>query len=365
MRWLLAILALGACGGLPPNAAPDWAWHLPPGFPVPAVPDDNPMSAAKVELGRRLFYDVRLSLNETQACAGCHEQARAFTDGKANAVGSTKQTHPRNAQALANVAWASSLTWANPLIGTLERQALLPLFGETPVELGWSGREVELLARFATDADSVARFELASPGQGVTLETIAGALAAFERTLVSGDAPYDRYAAGDASALSADAQAGFALFNSERLECYHCHSGFNFSDSVSHAGTTALVEKPFHNTGLYDEDGQGSYPVGGQGLIEITQRVGDMGRFRAPSLRNLRFTAPYMHDGSIATLDAVLDAYAAGGRARQLHGSPSPLQSDLVRGFELTSDERRELLAFLEALNDDTFVTNVALKDPW
>jgi cytochrome c peroxidase len=328
------------------------------------VPDDNPMSSAKVELGRRLFYDVRLSRNGTQACAGCHEQARAFTDGKATAVGSTQQHHRRNAQALANVAYSASLTWANSLVGTLERQALLPLFGETPVELGWAGHEDELLSRFSMDAESSARFEAAFPGEGVTLETITRGLAAFERTIISGNAPWDRYSAGDSAALSADAQAGLALFNSERLECYHCHAGFNFSDSVSHAGV-AVVEKPFHNTGLYDVDGLGSYPVTDQGLFEITQRVGDMGRFRAPSLRNLRFTAPYMHDGSLATLDAVLDAYAAGGHARQLSGAPSPLQSDLVRGFTLTVDERRQVLAFLEALNDEDFVTASALSDPW
>jgi cytochrome c peroxidase len=125
------------------------------------------------------------------------------------------------------------------------------------------------------------------------------------------------------------------------------------------------VEKPFHNTGLFDEDGQGSYPAGDQGLIEMTQRIGDMGRFRAPSLRNLRFTAPYMHDGSMDTLDAVINAYAAGGRAKALRGSINPLQSDLVRGFDLTADERRQLTAFLDALNDPDFVTNTELSNPW
>ncbi len=356
---VFALVGLLGCG---PVGAP-WVWQLPPGFPVPAVPDDNPMSIAKVELGRRLFYDQRLSLNQTQACASCHQQALAFADGRPTAVGSTGQAHRRNAQTLTNIAYASTLTWASPLQTSLERQTLLPLFGEHPVELGWVGKEDELFSRLAGDAALAKRFEAAFPGKGVTLETITRALACFERTLLSGQAPIDRFNAGDATALSADALAGRALFNGERLECYHCHTGFTLSDSVTHA-STQVVEKPFHNTGLYDLDHQGSYPATDQGLYELTHKAGDMGRFRAPTLRNLRFTAPYMHDGSLATLAEVLDAYQAGGRAQQRTGRPSPLQSALVRPFSMTGDERRQVEAFLDALNDDVFTTDPALSDP-
>jgi cytochrome c peroxidase len=363
MRSLAALLLLAGCSS--PPAGPGWVWSLPAGFPEPRVPADNAMSEAKVELGRRLFFDVRLSRNGTQSCGTCHEQRRAFTDARPVAIGSTGEHHRRNAQGLSNVAWASALTWANPLVTSLEQQALLPLFGETPVELGWSGHEEELLSRFAMTAEDAAGFEGAFPTEGVTLSTITRALAAFERTLISGQSAWDRYTAGDASALSDDARAGLALFNSERLECYHCHAGFTFSDAVMHAGTGTAVDRPFHNTGLFDVDGLGSYPADDPGVYELTQRVGDMGRFRAPTLRNLRFTAPYMHDGSIATLDEVIDAYAAGGRAKATTGRASPLQSDLVRGFELTTDERRQLLAFLDALNDEAFVTNPALSDPF
>lgn len=363
MRSLAALLALTACGPAP--TGPEWVWSLSAGFPEPRVPIDNPMSAGKVELGRRLFFDVRLSRNGTQSCGTCHEPRRAFTDARAVAVGSTGEPHRRNAQGLTNVAWASALTWANPLVTSLEQQALLPLFGETPVELGWSGHEDDLIQRFAMTAEDAAGFEAAFPGEGVTLATLTRALAAFERTLISGQSAWDRYTAGDASALSDDARAGLALFNSERLECYHCHAGFTFSDAVMHAGTGTAVDRPFHNTGLFDVDGLGSYPAEDPGLYELTQRVGDMGRFRAPTLRNLRFTAPYMHDGSMATLDEVIDAYAAGGRAKARTGRANPLQSDLVRGFELTADERRQLLAFLDALNDEAFVTNPALSDPF
>lgn len=353
----LAVIALGlvACGPPLDPPADEWVWDLPHGFPTPAVPADNPMSRQKVALGKSLFSSTELSRNRQGSCASCHDRSKAFSDGLQVAVGSTGEHHRRNAQALVNVAWAATLTWANPLMGTLEQQALVPLFNEAPVELGWAGHEEELSARLSGDADLAAQFDAAYPGEGVTLKTITGALASFERTLISGDAPYDRWAAGDVTAMSADAQAGLQLFNNEDLECYHCHNGFTFSDSVTHEQKTAL-ERPFHNTGLYDVDGLGSYPAVDTGLEEVTSRVGDMGKFRAPTLRNLRFTAPYMHDGSLATLDDVLDAYAAGGHARQVSGHPSPLQSDLVRGFTLTAEQRRQVLAFLDALNDEAFV---------
>ena len=331
---------------------PAWEWKLPPGFPVPKVPEQNPMTAAKVALGKALFSDVRLSRNQTQSCASCHDEAKAFTDGLVHAVGSTGVANRRNAQGLLNVAYASTLTWSNPLLDTLEAQALVPLFGDNPVELGWGGHEAELFELLQADPGLRDGFARAFPPEGrVNLQNLTRALAAFERTLISGASPYDRWAAGDATAMSADAVAGLSLFNSERCECYHCHTGFLFSDSVTHASKQA-VEKPFHNTGLYDVDGLGSYPPGDRGLIEVTSRLGDMGRFRAPSLRNLSRTAPYMHDGSLATLDDVLDAYAAGGHARQQTGTPSPLQSEFVRGFQLTPDERRQLRAFLDALDD-------------
>ena len=371
MRWWLAsgLVVFAACGAVGPGSAdagPGFDWRLPKGFPTPTVPADNPMTAEKVELGRRLFYDVRLSKNRTQACASCHEQRRAFTDGRPVGIGSTGEAHPRNAQGLANVAYVPTLTWANPLLTTLERQALLPLLGEHPVELGFAGAETELFERLATEADYAERFARAFPDEApaISLVTITRALAAFQRTLLSGNSPYDRWVNGDASALSDSAKRGLELFNSEALECYHCHAGFNFSDSVSHAGTAA-PETPFHNTGLYNLDGNGAYPAGNAGLFDVTGRPGDMGRFRAPSLRNLTVTAPYMHDGSIATLRDVITHYAQGGRSKRLTGALSPLQSDLVRGFTLSAQETDDLLAFLESLTDDEFLSNPAFSSPF
>jgi cytochrome c peroxidase len=364
-----ALVILTACGAPPPgahDAGPGFDWRLPKGFPTPFVPADNAMTAEKVELGRRLFYDVRLSKNRTQACASCHEQRRAFTDGKPVSVGSTGALHPRNAQGLANVAFVPTLTWANPLLTTLERQALLPLLGEEPVELGFSGAEAELFERLRTEGDYAARFAAAFPEEqgAISLVTVTKALAAFQRTLLSGNSAYDRWVNGDANALSDSAKRGLELFNTEALECYHCHAGFNFSDSVSHAGTAA-PETPFHNTGLYNLDGNGAYPTGNAGLYDLTGRPGDMGRFRAPSLRNVTVTAPYMHDGSLQTLDDVITHYAQGGRSKRATGTLSPLQSDLVRGFTLTAQEKADLLAFLEALTDEAFLTDPAFSNPF
>ncbi|AKF04006.1 Methylamine utilization protein mauG [Sandaracinus amylolyticus] len=354
-----------------------WQWDLPAGFPTPRVPEDNPMSAEKVELGRFLFYDVRLSGNETQSCASCHRQDLAFTDGVAVSTGSTGDLTPRGSMSLVNVAYVPTLTWANPALVSLEDQALVPMFGEHPVELGLSGREDELLARLRdatlpTGATYGELFAAAFPGEGdpITVANVVRALASFERSIVSARAPYDRWAhQGDESAMSESALRGMDLFFSERLECFHCHGGFNFTDSVAHDGQP-LPENGFHNTGLYNVDGRGGYPETNRGLYDHTRDARDMGRFRAPSLRNVELTAPYMHDGSIATLDEVLDHYAAGGRT--VDGGPnagvgaeSPLKSIFLHGFELTTQEREDVLAFLRSLTDREVLTDPRFADPF
>ncbi len=349
-----------------------YAWRLPPGFPQPVVPADNPMSAVKVELGRHLFYDRRLSDNGTQACASCHEQARAFTDGRETSIGSTGQMHPRNSMGLANVAYATTLTWANPLLLTLEQQALVPMFGREPVELGLAGTEARLFERLRAEPRYVALFPRAFPGEGetFTVANIARALASFQRTLISGGSPYDRQVyGGDTTALSASAVRGAELFNSERLECFHCHNGFNLTDSVNYVGRSTF-EARFHNTGLYNLNGTGAYPEPNTGVYSITGLAADMGRFRAQSLRNVAVTAPYMHDGSVATLNDAIDHYAAAGRTITSGpnagvGSQSPLRSGFLVGFAVTPEERADLIAFLESLTDREFLTNPAHADPW
>jgi len=362
-------------GGAPaqPGLAEDdeFVWSLPPGFPAPLVPDENPMTRSKVELGRHLFYDERLSENETMSCATCHRQELAFTDGRATGLGSTGQAHTRGSMSLANVAYATTLTWSHPYLTELERQAAVPLFGDAPVELGWRAASA-LEARLAAIPEYAAPFAAAFPDDAgpVSVANAARALAAFERSLISGRSPYDRWAYdADESAISASAQRGFELFYSERLECFHCHLGFNLSDQVTYSGR-AFPETPFHNTGLYNVDGQGAFPASSPGIYELTQDPADMGKFKAPTLRNIAVTAPYMHDGSIPTLSEVLDHYAAGGRTiasgpNAGAGSESPLRSDLIRGFELSEQERADVLAFLESLTDDGFLTNPAFANPW
>lgn len=361
----------GGDAGVGDAGADGFDWRLPPGFPEPKVPDDNPMSEAKVQLGRHLFYDERLSANESQSCASCHQQALAFTDGRAVGLGSTGQSHTRGSMSLANVGYATTLTWANPVVRTLERQALVPLFGEDPVELGLVGMEDELLRRLGQDARYRTLFADAYPDSDgeVTLERTTQAIAAFQRSLISGGSAYDRYQAGDADALSDSALRGKELFFSERAECFHCHGGFNFSDSVTHVGK-AFDEIAFHNTGLYNLDRLGAYPEPNVGLFAFSGDLRDMGRFKAPTLRNVELTAPYMHDGSIATLPEVIDHYAAGGRTiadgpNAGIGSDNPNRSEFVTGFDFDAQEKADLIAFLRALTDEDFVTNPRFSDPW
>lgn len=370
MATLAAPLAAAGCESDP---APDpWEWDLPRGFPTPSVPDDNPMSAAKVELGRHLFHDRRLSGNETQACASCHLQERAFTEPLTVSVGSTGESHFRNAMSLTNVAYNATQNWASPAVVRLEHQALIPLFGDDPVELGLGGREAELFARLAAVPEYQELFPRAFPeaGGAITVDTITKALAAFQRTLISGDSAYDRFWYGrDVTALSASEVRGLELFLSERLECFHCHGNFNFADSSTH-DAVGFVEIAFHNNGLYNVDGEGAYPLHDRGLFDVTGRPEDMGRFKAPTLRNIAVTAPYMHDGSLATLDDVLDHYAAGGRLivdgeHAGDGRANPFKSEFVKGFELTPGEREDVLAFLRALTDESFLTDPRFADPW
>lgn len=349
-----------------------FAWQLPVDVPRPREPADNPMTAEKVELGRFLFYDVRLSGNGTQACAGCHRQSLAFTDGLSQAVGSTGQLHPRSSQSLVNVAYNATLTWANPVLTELEQQMQVPLFGTDPVEMGITDDNLaEILQRLHDDAAYPALFAAAFPGAAdpVNLGNVIKAIAAFQRRLLSFDSAFDRYERGDRAALSEAAQRGRALFNGERLECFHCHGGFNFTQSTDHA-SLSLVERPFLNTGLFNIGGTGDFPADNTGLFSVTGVATDMGKFRAPTLRNIAVTAPYMHDGSIATLSDVLDFYAAGGRNIESgpnagDGRANPFKSSFVRGFALSEQERADLLAFLESLTDHTFLNDPALADPF
>ena len=365
-------LSLAAFGCSDPAPTAGYRWNLPSGMLPPAVPGDNPMSDAKVELGRFLFFDKRLSANGTQSCASCHDPAKAFTDGVALPKGSTGTPLLRNAMTLTNVAYRSAYTWANPVLLTLEAQALVPLTADAPVELGFHLAQSAIVKRLQADARYVKLFAEAFPSEAdpYTAPHVAQALASFERTIVSRDSPYDRFVYDrDPTALSASAKRGMEAFFGEKLECYHCHAGQDLTDSMRTEATRGHSAH-FENDGLYNVGNSGSYPEGNQGLREFTKRATDDGKFRVPTLRNIALTAPYMHDGSIATLAEVVDMYAAGGRVLTSgpyagDGRVHPQKSSFVRGFALTADEKADLLAFLESLTDEAFTRDPKLQDPF
>jgi cytochrome c peroxidase len=355
----------------PASAA--FRWDLPDWIPPPAEPADNRMTPAKVELGRHLFYDKRLSANQTMACATCHDQARAFTDGKRTAVGITHEVSRRNTMSLVNVGYFPTLTWGNPTIESLEAQALLPIFGERPVEMGMAGKEALLLRRLATEPHYQRLFAQVFPAnarasatQMYSLSAVIRALASFQRTLLSFTSPYDRYKyGGHKNAISPAAQRGESLFQSGNMGCYKCHGSLYFTDNVNHA-RMEVPERGFHNTGLYNEDGKGTYPMGHAGVAEFNGRQEDMGKFRTPSLRNVALTAPYMHDGSIVTLGEVIRAhYAKKGRAVHAGKAANPLRSPLVDGFQISGGEERDLVEFLKSLTDESLVKNSKFSNPW
>lgn len=373
----LTLLLVGCGGGGGSDASTDspsnsgnttYQWQLPKDFPTPKADPDNPMSAAKIELGRHLFYDLRLSYNQTQACATCHQPALGFSDGLSTPQGSTGEQHPRHSMNLTNVVYNSAFNWANPNLPTLSLQAMVPLLGEFPVELGWSGHEEEMLQRLRSDPDYAQRFTqvFGTQSEAVTELNVARALAAFVATMISGDSLYDQAQRGEAK-LSASAARGAELFFSEEVECFHCHGGFNFTQSVT---TTTSHELEYHNNGLYNLDGNGAFPLDNRGLWDITHKPEDMGRFRAPTLRNVALNPPYMHDGSIASLEQVLDHYARAGRLISSgpnagDGSLSPVKSEHVHGFQMNEQQRADLVAFLHSLTDWKFICDARFQDPF
>ncbi len=347
---------------------------IPEYLEVPAIPDYNLPTKEKVVLGRHLFYDNRLSGNQTMSCSSCHFQKLGFADGKHTPTGSTGQTLHRNSLGLANAFYHASLTWANDGLLTLETQIPVPIRGDNPVELGVSdGLQDEVLGRFDADPDYRQMFSAAFPDSegGASINKIVFALASFCRSLVSADSPYDRYVRGDKAALTQQQRRGLALFQGERLECFHCHTGTNLTVSYHDVHTTAgTIKYPFFNNGLYNVGGDGSYPAYDQGLYDVTLDVNDRGFFRPQSLRNVALTGPYMHDGSIETLRDVIKHYAAGGRLIESgpyagDGRKNPLKSGLVRGFAITDAEIDDVVAFLESLTDESFVQNPAFSDPF
>jgi len=347
----------------------EYDWHLPPGFAPPPVPDSNPMNTDKVDLGRHLFYDPRLSVNGQGSCASCHRQHLAFTDGRSQAIGATGEFHTRSSMSLINVAYNSNYTWASRNVRTLEEQIPIPLFNVDPIELGLRGNEQALLSDLESSSSYSTWFDLAFPEstEPVCIENTIKALASFMRTIIAADSPFDRLLyLDDESGMSESAMRGMKLFYSDDLKCSECHEGQNL------AGGQLMSDRPevvFHNTGLYNVGDLNSYPEIDTGLRSESGEISDDGRFRAPTLRNVAITAPYMHDGSIATLSDVIDHYAAGGRTIRSGpnagaGSANSNKSPLLTGFELDDAEKRDLISFLESLTDLAVLTEVRFSRP-
>ncbi|EQA98023.1 cytochrome-c peroxidase [Sphingobium baderi] len=313
---LAAALLLSVAAGQP------WRWDLPAGIAAPPVPADNPMREARVELGRRLFYDADLSANGTMACATCHEQKRGFADGNETRPGVHGDPGRRNVPGLANIGWFSHLTFADPHLTTLEAQVLVPLLGEHPVEMGMKGLEAELERRLGADRCYRRMFARAFPERRgrIDLPAVTAALAAFERTMISFGSPYDRFTAGDRVALTPLARQGARLF--EKAGCAACHSGRLLTDMDYHRLEPAKAGDP--------------------GLIERTGRAEDAGRFRTPSLRNVALTGPWWHDGTARTLEAAVQRH----------------------GIAVADKDMPSLIAFLESLTDPHFIADPRLSMP-
>ena len=281
-------------------------------------PKANPLTPEKADLGRHLFFDTRLSKNRTIACASCHNQAFDWGDGLARGIGVTGVELPRRSPTVLNAAWLTALMW-DGRAETLERQAVLPITADH--EMGMTVDET--VERVKAIEGYAPLFEAAYPGEGVSTKTLLGAIASFQRTLVSKKSSFDRWIDGDEDAISTAAKRGFLLFNGE-ARCSKCHSTWRFTDDS------------FHDIGLESEDiGRGQFAPPS---VVIMQHA-----FKTPTLRDLRMSGPYMHDGAMQTLDAVIDHYEKGGKKR-------PSLSPDMKPIELTSRDRTDLIAFLETL---------------
>ncbi len=327
---LLISLHLSACrqeGGAPVDEMP-YELDIPPGFPYPDIPEDNELTAARVALGRRLFYDPILSEDSTVSCATCHKQALAFADDVAVSPGVRGRLGFRNSPTLANVAYLERFN-KDGGVTKLGLQPVVPIEDHNEMNLPLQ----EAVRRLRGHAGYQVDFQRAY-GEEASPFTLTRALASFMRTLISGASRYDQYINGEESALSEAEKRGMALFFSERASCGSCHNGFNFTDDS------------FRNNGLYET-------YADPGRQRVTQNTEDEGRFRVPTLRNIALTAPYMHDGSLSTLDAVMEHYAGGGSAH-------PNKDSLILPLRLSESEKTDLIDFLEALTDSSFISNPA-----
>lgn len=318
------------------------------------------------ELGRYLFFDNRLSFNQTKSCSSCHDPKFAFSDGYRKSITASGDIADHNSPSLINCVNQSYFDWANPQVTSLEQQADRPLFNLHPIELGAKGMEEKILKRLKADSfyskEFVKNFKEKDP---VIFTNIKKALAAFTSSLISYNSPYDNYINGDTSALSPDAKKGMELFLSDKLKCARCHEPPSFFMN------NKSIDSFYANIGLYNIGNTSSYPSGDPGLKKITGKNTDDGKFKIPGLRNVALTTPYTHDGSVNSLDEMINIYAAGGRNIYLHGPAdgdgrtNANKSKLITGFLITNEEKKQLIDFLYALTDSSVLSNPSFQNPF
>ncbi|MEL7531175.1 MAG: cytochrome c peroxidase [Bacteroidota bacterium] len=304
-------------------------WDLPAGFAEPSVPANNEMTVARVRLGKMLFFDPILSVDSTLSCGSCHLAQAGFADHNPISLGVEGRVGERNAPTLTNIGYHPYFfrEGGSP---TLEQQVLGPICNN--LEMGFNAA---LLAERLKNHPVYEPLAQETYGREIGLFVLTRAIAAYERTLISGDSPYDRFVRGeDPQALNAAAQRGLTLFKSERTNCTQCHGGIDFS----------LYN--FENNGLYDS-------FLDQGRYRVTLDSTDIGKFKVPTLRNIGLSWPYMHDGSLKSLEEVVQHYNEGGQG---HAN----QSAYVRPLGLNPKEVSDLVAFLESLTDEKFINNPA-----
>lgn len=319
----IALTALLAVGAAAAETDPSYPFPLPLGMQAPDVPEDNPLTKAKVELGKVLYFDKRLSRDNTVSCATCHDPKKGWTDQLPVSSGIKFQKGGRSAPTVLNSAYSEVQFW-DGRAATLEDQAKGPI--ENPVEMGLT--HAEAVARLSAIKGYGPLFKAAFGDPKVDIDRVAKAIASFERTVITGNAPYDRHEAKQEGALTPAAERGMALYFG-KANCSVCHSGPSFTDSQFHnLGVGMSAAKP--DLGRHDQ----------------TKNEADKGAFKTPTLRNLRDTAPYMHDGSQKTLAEVVDFYNKGGEK-------NPQLSKDMRPLHLSDAEQRDLIAFLDALNGD------------
>lgn len=323
-----------------------------------------------LKLGHFLFFDRRLSVNNTRSCGTCHNPEFAFTDGYKRSLGAFADLHQRNTQPLFNLIYFKYFTAADSTFRSPLDQMNKPLFNIHPVEMGFGLKGKEILKTISKDTLYIQLFQNSFPGdsQPVSVLNIKKAINNYILSLKSQNSPFDKFTKGDSNALSPEQKKGMQLFYSEKLSCSKCHNGPNFSSpSITNIYGDTLH---YFNIGLYNVDGKGAYPNYDQGLYQLTKKPHDMGAFRVPTLRNLVFTAPYFHDGSEEKLINVIDIFVAGGRNIKTReyagiGVDNPLKHPSITGFVISDKEKSYLLKFLMALSDSAILTNPAYQNPF